>query len=173
MDTSEEYIKMCEKATEVQELWEYKEEDIPDTFSIIKYYGWCETCDSIRGQASWSPMGDGLISVLRFCHECGETLIVEPKDNYISYPEYGSIEDWSNGAKESVWLPRQDQLQEIIGGGHPGSMMELLVKICGWDGNAYNGDWLKFKSPEQLWLAFVMKKKYNKTWNGKEWVEIK
>lgn len=24
---------------------------------------------------------------------------------------------------------------------------------------------------EQLWLAFVLKKKYNKVWDGKEWVE--
>lgn len=27
-----------------------------------------------------------------------------------------------------------------------------------------------FNSMEQLWLAFVMKEKHNKTWNGKEWV---
>jgi len=23
---------------------------------------------------------------------------------------------------------------------------------------------------EQLWLAFVMKEKHNKTWNGKDWI---
>ena len=26
-----------------------------------------------------------------------------------------------------------------------------------------------FDSMEQLWLAFVMKKKYGKVWNGEEW----
>jgi hypothetical protein len=27
-------------------------------------------------------------------------------------------------------------------------------------------------SPEQLWLAFVMKEKYNKVWNGEDWVKV-
>jgi hypothetical protein len=26
------------------------------------------------------------------------------------------------------------------------------------------------ESWEQLWLAFVMKEKYNKVWNGEDWV---
>lgn len=29
----------------------------------------------------------------------------------------------------------------------------------------------QFTSMEQLWLAFVMKEKYNKTWDGNEWKE--
>ena len=28
-------------------------------------------------------------------------------------------------------------------------------------------------SMEQLWLAFVMKKRYSKVWNGKDWIEAK
>lgn len=28
-----------------------------------------------------------------------------------------------------------------------------------------------FPSMEQLWLAFVMKEKYNKVWNGNDWVK--
>lgn len=28
----------------------------------------------------------------------------------------------------------------------------------------------KFKSMEQLWLAFVMYNKYNKKWNGEDWI---
>lgn len=28
-----------------------------------------------------------------------------------------------------------------------------------------------FKSPEQFWLAFAMKEKFQKTWNGKDWEE--
>jgi len=74
-------------------------------------------------------------------------------------------------SKSTIWLPRQDQLQEMCAGGCPGGYMKMLVKICGWDGVTYSSDWaIKFKSMEQLWLAFVMKEKYNKTWNGKEWV---
>jgi len=29
--------------------------------------------------------------------------------------------------------------------------------------------WKLFKSMEQLWLAFCMAEKYNKTWNGETW----
>ena len=28
----------------------------------------------------------------------------------------------------------------------------------------------RLKTWEQLWLAFVMKEKFNKTWNGEDWV---
>jgi len=28
-------------------------------------------------------------------------------------------------------------------------------------------------SMEQLWLAFVMKEKYNKIWNGENWIKEK
>ena len=80
MDTSEEYIKMCQKATEVQAL--------------------CEADVEIE-----SP---------------------------------------------SIWLPRQDQLQ---------GMVEYTVGVN------------KFNSMEQLWLAFVMSEKYNKKWDGKDWIK--
>ncbi len=30
-----------------------------------------------------------------------------------------------------------------------------------------------FTSMEQLWLAFVMKEKYNKVWDGEEWINEK
>jgi len=29
-----------------------------------------------------------------------------------------------------------------------------------------------FTSMEQLWLAFVMNEKYNKVWNGKDWMKV-
>jgi len=72
---------------------------------------------------------------------------------------------------DQVWLPRQDQLQEMI---------ELVdgVNYHFQDLNRHFSDWIKrhdcrwmhcTASAEQLWLAFVMKEKYNKAWNGKEW----
>jgi hypothetical protein len=33
------------------------------------------------------------------------------------------------------------------------------------------GYWGNFTSWEQLWLAFVMKEKSNKIWDGKQWIE--
>ena len=32
---------------------------------------------------------------------------------------------------------------------------------------------IDLKSMEQLWLAFVMKEKYEKTWDGTNWIENK
>ena len=67
----------------------------------------------------------------------------------------------------AIPLPRQDELQEMLG-------------FCGASG--IHG-WMKrvtlfqmespYQSFEQLWLAFVLKEKYNKIWNGEEWVESK
>ena len=31
-------------------------------------------------------------------------------------------------------------------------------------------DFIKFTSMEQLWLAFIMREKYQKVWSGTEWV---
>ena len=69
-------------------------------------------------------------------------------------------------------LYRQDQLQKMIEG------MEVSIRLRN------NGRWeltvsedcmgpleiAFFSSAEQLWLAFVMKEKYGKVWNGEEWV---
>ena len=60
-----------------------------------------------------------------------------------------------------VWLPRQDQLHETVGL----DAIDGSIKVGEW-GNCQVCD---FNSYEQLWLGFVMKKKYNKTWNGKGW----
>lgn len=72
--------------------------------------------------------------------------------------------------KDCIFLPRQDQLQEMIDG-------DLSVKME--DIYLYNYStgfvWLSdghLSSFEQLWLAFVMNEKYNKIWDKdkKEWI---
>ena len=44
-------------------------------------------------------------------------------------------------------------------------------------GEVLDSDWQKHltskSSMEQLWLAFVMKSKYNKTWNGEDWINVR
>lgn len=74
------------------------------------------------------------------------------------------------------WLPRQGQLQEML--------LTPLVDIFTLNYNFYNfifkqGEFIvtecasQFGSMEQLWLAFVMKEKYNKIWDGEEWKQSK
>ncbi|KKK58601.1 hypothetical protein LCGC14_3042760 [marine sediment metagenome] len=76
------------------------------------------------------------------------------------------------GLLECVWLPRQDQLQEMVGyKGLPYLLTQTFERSV--NGESCNYTWNNgehFTSMEQLWLAFVMKEKYDKVWNGK-WVD--
>ena len=69
---------------------------------------------------------------------------------------------------EFTWLPRQDQLQAMVLPSKCNAywLVNQLHYMC-HNNNAYGltGN----PSMEQLWLAFVMFEKYNKTWNGQEW----
>ena len=56
----------------------------------------------------------------------------------------------------------QDQLQEMF----DLSIPTLLTDFYQW---AIGKPRLYFNSMEQLWLAFVMKEKFNKVWNGNDW----
>ena len=67
-----------------------------------------------------------------------------------------------------IWLPRQDQLQGMITiARNSGELLDLFVSFLLHAEPNYS----KLYSMEQLWLAFVMKEKYNKTWNGEDWIK--
>ena len=68
-------------------------------------------------------------------------------------------------SKLTVWLPTQSQLQKALGKKQLYGIDGLIVSFY-----AFAGDFSKygFDTMEQLWLAFVMKEKYNKVWNNKE-----
>ena len=124
MDTSETYIKMCSKATEIQtlrlQLHSYGTKD---------YWAYL----------SETPINSPLL---------GKRKII-------------------------IWIPRQDQLQEMImpslgsdfKGFAPFILNERLYTSLSVDG-IYNWG----RSFEQLWLAFIMKELYSKVWNEEEWV---
>jgi len=128
MDTSETYIKMCEKATEIQ--------------------------------TSQQDMG--------FIH--GDYYYEPASRNWDII--YDSHKSYVYGIPLCIWLPRQDQLQEML------SLHNLWAKTLAfefflrkegsYDIKSYA---FQFTSMEQLWLAFVMKEKYNKVWNGEDWVK--
>lgn len=70
-----------------------------------------------------------------------------------------------------VWLPRQDQLQDMIHD-YKASQMKfsgnhgLIMDFASWVADESNLPCVSF---EQLWLAFVMHEKFNKNWNGTTW----
>lgn len=127
MDTSEIYIKMCDKAEEIQSTW------IATAMDIMT--------------------GRNLHGIFAFY---SVVLSTEYKKLYI-------------------WLPRQDQLQEMIN--EPSQfaalsrMIETTCGIAGLGNIMIRPQFAFCKSLEQLWLAFLMKEKFDKSWNGEDWVE--
>ena len=61
-------------------------------------------------------------------------------------------------------LERQDQLQKMVKSDK--DIFHQLGSLCNFIFTAYVGI---LTSMEQLWLAFVMKEKYNKVWDGETW----
>ena len=72
---------------------------------------------------------------------------------------------------ELIWFPRQSQLQAMIGYMGMKAIMKKIYKMYG--SFEISNPELADVSMEQLWLYFVMKEKYNKEWNGEDWVILK
>ena len=161
MDTSETYIKMNEKAEEIQALREGKEWD----------YVYCRgSAEAIKK----SPYRDESPVVILSGYETD--------GGYYGHEAFPSPEcsaPVSNGAyrhadrvfwDEHFWLPRQDQLQGMVGN-H--TWYGLILKLNQFVEEVdFSQEANEFRSMEQLWLAFVMKEKYNKVWNGDDWIKV-
>ena len=68
--------------------------------------------------------------------------------------------------KLRMWLPRQDQLQEMLKHKFIGCKSMLLNFTEYIHNNCDFND-----SLEGFWLRYVMLLEYNKTWNGTKWVK--
>ena len=121
---------MCEKAKEIQVLWEPEDSD----FVFYRH-----------------SLGNGKEEI---CVEVG------------------------HNSTADRWLFRQDQLQEIY------VEWAGLKEVSNWAhsildafqffalSDVPNVDLtFRMRSLEQLWLAFVMKEKYGKVWNGTDWIK--
>ena len=140
MDTSETYIRMCEKAEEIQTLRDLgRDGDF--------YYG---EIDSLV----YKPMPK---RVFVNCHD--------------EFEQYAN-ESLAELTKGAIWLPRQDQLQEMVKEWDtPASLFLHGVPTLSSDEYWTEEDtktecyYRALTSWEQLWLAFVMKRCYNKIWS--------
>lgn len=136
------YIQMCRKAEEIQALWTPQKGDLFSYADYVYTIGDCSIdTDTIK------TIG---------CGCCSHSII-----NYQREKE----------KKNAIWLPRQDELQEMMLDKFGGQQISLLY---------YFIERIKEKRPfpfeidtciESVWLAFVMKQKFNKTWDDKagEW----
>ncbi len=118
MDTTPEYIKMCEKAEEIQSL-------------------------------KLKPI---------YMMQSETNLLYEDNDIWYIFVLDKSKKSW---LIKKIWLPRQDQLQEmVIGIDNEYHLLTSFYNFCSH---------FTHRSFEKLWFSFVMKEKYNKVWTGEEW----
>jgi hypothetical protein len=94
-----------------------------------------------------------------FCH-VGGVILVANQDIY---------------QKPGTWLPRQDQLQELLIGedsSYSNRRDDMMMDFYDfWGKIRGNEDFDYCDKYERFWLAFVMEKEYNKHWDneGKCW----
>ena len=156
MDLNRKYIKMCEKAEEVQREWEPQ----------IGDYFFRKDRKGIGVITGISP--DGIVSVTYL------KIVYDREFELYNIPGIaGSV---NHAKKTKIWLPRQDQLQEKLENDYYyhsfvlDEVNDVMKKIYSDDG-LYS----PFESGEQFWLAFLMHEKYRKIWSDKkeEWIETK
>jgi hypothetical protein len=151
MDATNRFAIMCQKAIEIQNLWNPKQ------------------CDFI---IDFEDLEEGL----SFCRPAES--LVQVVDIYYEEHESKEYQQECEHLKDSaLWLPRQDQLQKMM---EPDdSMVHSIIRdvIEKQYYSPSKGEHIAatniFYSMEQLWLAFVMKEKYNKVWNEEDWVSVK
>ena len=168
------YIKMCEKADEIREAWKPQVGDV--------------CAQSTRGLTGYKYESfDYYTYTLYSCTDMYDAPLI-----YLLYDaECPSCDLLMRGIefKESdrfIWLPTQSQLQEMAGL----ELQELVedfyqFAMCSWAAQEDDDVFCKFDrslsfhygdieiaSMEQLWLAFVMNEKYDKVWDGEDWVTL-
>lgn len=143
MNKTKIFIKMSEKAVEIQE------DDTKHNFGNIVSF-------DVHPHANFSRATCTILCSLK----SDNTVRLASKDNR------GFTVSWDR----CIWLPTQGQLQKMVfdkkkhldGSGLAYSFDKFLETL---DDNNIAG-----LSMEQLWLAFVMKELYNKIWNGEDWI---
>ncbi len=156
MDTSKQYIEICRKASEIQGAWKPGR---GDWFVYTTNYG-----NKLTGDV-------GLI-----CRIIPEIFIDD-------------LENTASGmsVEKAGWLPRLDQLWDLT---HDGSCIKnniVMLRYAEID-NSFGlnyqqhlggypsddwGDWiyLEGNSREKVLMQYVMKEKFNKYWDGSNWID--
>jgi hypothetical protein len=117
-------------------------------------------CDSAKViQKQWKPeFGDFFVSMsLGLTSACQSiTSDLEKKASYLK-------------TIKAVWLPKQDQLQEMVIEKYatPWDLTIAFSNVLMGDKTSYFDN---FDSMEKLWLAFVLLEKYKKKWKDGAWV---
>ena len=121
------------------------------------YIRMCEGIEEIQEQ--WQPeFGDFYVSMsLGLTSPCQP--IMSDLEKKVSYLK----------TIKAVWLPRQDQLQEMVIENYamPWDLAIAFSNVLMGENASY---FERFDSMGKLWLAFIMLEKYKRKWNDGEWV---
>ncbi len=126
------------------------------------YIKMCKKAKKI--QAIWQKVPQGLWHGHYSDGYDGSFYYIKPQDNTDDGIRCVDYEHDTSDIAEQTWLPRQDQLQEM----YSGDLYTLLHDFT-WFIEQGDKSSMQCTSMEQLWLAFVMKEKYGKVWDGEEW----
>ncbi len=167
MDTTETYIKMCEKADEIQELRVNSEwpEFVHRNHKAGDYFACIDPNSIIIRMTGDDSPSEPVVVIYIFGSEQVQGTDIPKKEQYLDFSgKYKTFKDPLKQRLEAkiglplIWLPRQDQLQEMIKAidRAPYKLHLLMARS-------------PFETGEQLWLALLMYQNYNKVWNGEEW----
>jgi len=142
MDTTKKYIEMCEKAAK---------EDLPSVYDKM------ELLDFIAMEQTVRKRDFEVMSGLQVWHRLAPLTPIDSNRLLIKLFRQEQLQKMviNKSIKHNIWALHC--AFHIWGGSYPGSPQKFV-----------NG--LSFTSMEQLWLAFVMQQKYNKMWDGKDWI---
>ena len=114
----------------------------------------CKKFEKISKEIEWED-GDYI-----YCPDLNKVIIY----NFI----YTNVAEMGNFV---VKLFRQDQLQKMVKGEKNDTLCKIyaLYDFLSMD-NSKQRCFYGIRSMEQLWLAFVMKEKFNKMWDGGKWI---
>ncbi len=158
MDASEQYIKMCD----------YEETQNDHKWNLGDYY-WSPAMADMTKQFNTLNNDKGLSDYIfdekwslgiffdgnLLCDSCNEEVSMYPFDKF-------------SPASEMIWLPRQDQLQDMV-----------LKNISFAEKISFLHCYLTRIKPdyintmEQAWLSFLMAYNHNKEWDGEQWISKK
>jgi len=162
MDKTIEFIEMSRKAQELQDL--FRTDIRFDQFHNGYFISWRYKTDS-EAQEHVVVLGDHI----EFDREAGCLFVPGIGLGSHTPEKYRALNDY-----EWVWVPRLDNLFDLLSGGYMSKA--ILIHFFAFGRDVYQGLYPEtpseiFKSIEQIVLGLVMYENYKKVWDGTDWVK--
>ena len=164
MDNSDMYINMCERAKEIQRNYHPR---VGDYIYFTGGSGYTFSFENDTSNSKWKK--EALVWRDNYYRSGYVSATHGYTGSHLGYEDFHAVvvEGFYFPTKECVVLPRQDQLQELLGY----ALTPLISSFHNFITECLNYA-QNLKSMEQLWLAFVMLEKYRKVWGGSDWEKV-